>query len=235
MLGLHLGEPQRMRPRIPRRQALTALGGWVAVNLVLAALFVGLNLAYRAGADAVEFKGGVASFDREFDGALFGIDAKRAYRVSGSGDVSVVKIKPGTPPFRPVCGTTTLDGSLINLAMYQRGDWVYSGYPEFDGVDAYNLKTGETLSVSAPTPAPGKMSDPLTIPEYRSRGLTFTDGNKLTPERIVRGHRQLASIEESCVVFNAAFFLLFGASAVAGLWLTARALRSSAEPTAPSA
>ena len=64
-----------MRPRIPRRQALTALGGWVAVNLVLAALFVGLNLAYRAGADAVEFRGGVASFDREFDGALFGIGA----------------------------------------------------------------------------------------------------------------------------------------------------------------
>jgi hypothetical protein len=220
-----------MRAQIPRRQALTALGAWLAVNLVLAALFVGLNLAYRAGADGVELKGGVASFDREFDGALFGIDATRAYRVSGSGDVSVVKIKPGTPPFRPVCGTTSLDGSLINLAMYQRGDWVYSGYPEFDGVDAYNVRTGETLSVDAPTPEPGKMSDPASVPEYRSRGLTFAAANKLTAERIMRGHRQLASIEESCVVFNAAFFLLFGASAVAGLWLTARALRSGVAPT----
>lgn len=224
-----------MPPRNPRRQALTALSVWFAVNIVLAALFVGLNLAYRAGADAVEFKGGVASFDREFDGALFGIDAKRAYRVSGSGDVAVVKIKPGTPPFRPVCGTTTLDGSLINLAMYQRGDWVYSGYPEFDGVDAYNVRTGEALSVSAPTPAPGSTTDPMNVPEYRSRGLTFTEANKLTLERIVRGHRQLASIEESCEVFNAAFFVLFAASAVAGLWLAARALRSSAAPTAPSA
>jgi hypothetical protein len=224
-----------MPPRNPRRQALTALSAWFGVNIVLAALFVGLNLAYRAGADAVEFKGGVASFDREFDGALFGIDAKRAYRVSGSGDVAVVKIKPGTPPFRPVCGTTTLDGSLINLAMYQRGDWVYSGYPEFDGVDAYNVRTGEALSVSAPTPAPGSTTDPMNVPEYRSRGLTFTEANKLTLERIVRGHRQLASIEESCEVINAAFFVLFAASAVAGLWLAARALRSSAEPTAPSA
>lgn len=224
-----------MPPRNPRRQALTALSAWFGVNIVLAALFVGLNLAYRAGADAVEFKGGVASFDREFDGALFGIDAKRAYRVSGSGDVAVVKIKPGTPPFRPVCGTTTLDGSLINLAMYQRGDWVYSGYPEFDGVDAYNVRTGEALSVSAPTPAPGSTTDPMNVPEYRSRGLTFTEANKLTLERIVRGHRQLASIEESCEVFNAAFFVLFAASAVAGLWLAARALRSSAATTAPSA
>ncbi|MCK6513702.1 hypothetical protein L6R46_01410 [Myxococcota bacterium] len=224
-----------MPPRNPRRQALTALSAWFGVNIVLAALFVGLNLAYRAGADAVEFKGGVASFDREFDGALFGIDAKRAYRVSGSGDVAVVKIKPGTPPFRPVCGTTTLDGSLINLAMYQRGDWVYSGYPEFDGVDAYNVRTGEALSVSAPTPAPGSTTDPMNVPEYRSRGLTFTEANKLTLERIVRGHRQLASIEESCEVFNAAFFVLFAASAVVGLWLAARALRSSAAPTAPSA
>ena len=224
-----------MPPRNPRRQALTALSAWFGVNIVLAALFVGLNLAYRAGADAVEFKGGVASFDREFDGALFGIDAKRAYRVSGSGDVAVVKIKPGTPPFRPVCGTTTLDSSLINLAMYQRGDWVYSGYPEFDGVDAYNVRTGEALSVSAPTPAPGSTTDPMNVPEYRSRGLTFTEANKLTLERIVRGHRQLASIEESCEVFNAAFFVLFAASAVAGLWLAARALRSSAATTAPSA
>lgn len=224
-----------MRASSPRRRALTALGGWFAVNIALFALFVGLNLAYRSGADGVEFKGGVASFDREFDGALFGIDGERAYRVSGSGDVAVVKIKPGTPPFRPVCGTTSLDGSLLNLAMYQRGDWVYSGYPEFDGVDAYNVRTGETLSVSAPTPAPGTMSDPATIPEYRSRGLTFAAANKLTPERIMRGHRQLASIEESCVVFNAAFFLLFGASAVAGLWLTARALLAKSEPTAPSA
>ncbi|NUP10398.1 MAG: hypothetical protein HOW73_30475 [Polyangiaceae bacterium] len=189
---------------------------WLAVMTLLGGLFVVFNLIYRFGFGGVSVSGADVSFNREFDGQLWKIDDHLAYRTGKHpDDVAVVRYKSGAIPFRPVCGSCDLDGSLLNTAQFKKGAWVYSEYPELEGVDVVNIETGEKFEVDAKKPEPGKRSDPSTIAFYRDRGLTFDDDLRLDARRVAKEATPLSTINESCIVFNAAFFLLFGLMVVA--------------------
>ncbi|UQA58834.1 hypothetical protein [Polyangium aurulentum] len=185
-----------------------------AVGILLLGLFVVFNLAYRLGAGGIQIGGANTSFNREHDSELYKIDDTRAFLVHG-GFVSIVKYKSGLPPFRPLCGRCDLDGSIFNMASFQKGDWFYSRYPELDGPDAYNLKTGEIVKLDVPRTQ--KDVDPASVPFYVEHGFTFDAALAVTPERIAREHEDLSLINESCVVFNAAFVLLFGTMVLIGV------------------
>lgn len=185
----------------------TAVGG------LLLALFLVFNLAYRLGAGGIRVGGADTSFDREHDSALFKIDERRAFLVDGN-FVAIVKYKDGIPPFRPLCGRCDLDGTVFNMANFQKGDWFYSRYPELDGPDAYNAKTGELVKLDVPRSQ--KDVDPQQVPFYAEHGFTFDEALAVTPARVAGQYEQLSKIQESCVTFNAAFVLLFGMMALIG-------------------
>jgi hypothetical protein len=195
----------------------TILPGWyIAVGGLLVGLFVLFNVAYRLGAGGIEVSGASSSFDREFDHQLFKIDDRRAFLIFDD-NISVVKYAGGLAPFRPVCGTYEPDGSVINLAHFKKGDWVYSKYPEFDGPDAYNLRTEEVVKVDVPDRKGSERVDPATVPFYAEHGFTFDDALLLKPELVAKEHEPLSTMNESCVTFNAAFYLLFALMIVVGI------------------
>jgi hypothetical protein len=191
-------------------------GWYTAVGALLLGLFVIFNLAYRLGAGGLHIGGAAISFHRAHDRTLFKIDDHRAFLVRGD-FVSIVKYKDGTPPFRPLCGRCDLDGSIFNMASFQKGDWFYSRYPEFDGPDAYNLRTGEVVKLDVVRSRYSKDTDPQSVPFYAAHGFTFDPALAVTPERVAKEHEALAVIDESCVTFNASFLLLFGMMALIGV------------------
>jgi hypothetical protein len=200
--------PDPKPPLVPR--------WYSAAGILLIGLFVVFNLAYRLGAGRLRVGGADTSFHREHDSELYEIDETRAFLVHGD-FVSIVKYKNGIPPFRPLCGKCDLDGSIFNMASFQKGDWFYSRYPELDAPDAYNLKTGEIVKLDVPRTKDPKGVDPASVPFYVEHGFTFDEALAVTPERVARGHEALSKINESCVTFNAAFVLLFGMMALIGI------------------
>jgi hypothetical protein len=203
--------PPSRRPILP--SWYTAVGGLLAI------LFVLFNLYYRIGASGISFGGASTSFEREHDHQLFKIDDRNAFLVHGE-HISIVKYKGGLAPFQLTCGTYDLAGGVLGGADYRSGDWVYSNYPEFDGADAYNLRSGEVIELDVPRPQTGRV-DPKAVPFFVQHGLTFDPALALTPERVAKDHAELSTMNESCVTFNAAFYLLFGLMFIAGIPLLA--------------
>jgi hypothetical protein len=80
-----------------------------------------------------------------------------------------------------------------------------------------NPKTGETFKVDAKKPTEwGQRVDPKTVELYAKNGLTFDKELKLTPDVIASKYQGLSAINESCIVFNAAFFLIFAVLIIIG-------------------
>ncbi|MCB9766428.1 MAG: hypothetical protein H6739_42030 [Alphaproteobacteria bacterium] len=196
-----------------------ALGLWVALALALTALCAGLNVGLRLNAESARVGGARLPLFGQDDIALHRIDDHRAFLITPSGAISVVRVKFGPPPLRPVCGQHVVSGGLLNLAQFQSGDWVYSGYPELPGVDAYNLRTDESVALDVPAPPPGRSVDPAKVPFYREHGLTFAASARLDPQRVAAQHPAIPAIQEGCVTVNAAFAILYGFMALWGLWL----------------
>jgi hypothetical protein len=196
---------------------------YVAVGGLLLVLFVIFNLAYRLGAGGVRFYGGTASFNRQFDHQLFKIDDTRAFLVHGE-SVAVVKYASAYAPFRLVCGSCTPDGSVLNLADYRKGDWVYSRYPEFEGPDVYNLRTQEVITLDVPRPKGTARVEPAKVPFYAEHGFTFDEALALTPEKVAKEFETLSTMNESCLTFNAAFYLLFALMLLVGAPLLIKGL-----------
>jgi hypothetical protein len=202
---------------------------WAVVLVLLLALWVGVTFFYRRGASGVSVGAGgggsAISFDRQNDFALFKIDDKVGLVVNRDGSASVARYGRGTFPFCPLCGIYELQGSVVNLARYYRNGWVYTDYPGGPFAELYHVASGQTVDVARPVataaapaaapaaPAGADTAAVASLPDYARRGLTFDEANRLTPARIQELFQPLAAINESCVVFNAAFMLL------AAVWL----------------
>lgn len=177
-----------------------------------------IELAYMFGAGGIEFSGATTSFDREHDRVLFAVDEQRGFVTRDGRDIALIRIAPGTFPFRPVCGRCEPNGSLLNLADYLHGDWVYTASPDIPEVDAINLRTGETLEATLADPEQSP-EDAAQIPEYAAHGLDFAEDKRLTLERLVQLYPDGRIINESCIVVQMAAILVLGIVALIGLVL----------------
>lgn len=195
----------------------------------LLALWVGVTFLYWRGASGVGFAGGGSgggggagiSFDRPSDFALFKIDDRVALLVTRDGPEAVVKVARGAFPFCPLCGTYDLRGSVVNGARFYQNGWIYTDSPGGPFAELYQVATGKTVDVARPPPG----VDVRTLPDYTTRGLTFEPSYQLTPTLIHELFRPLSAINESCVVFNAAFLLLACAWLVVALAIVIRGRR----------
>ncbi|MDI1429686.1 hypothetical protein [Polyangium sorediatum] len=180
-----------------------------AVAGATVALWLLVSIYYWAGAGGVRAHGASTSFERQHDFALLQIDDHRAFRVDKFG-VNITKYRRGTFPFCPLCGVNESAGTVMNFAQYRKGDWVYTDLAQpFD--EAVNLKTGEVINLSE---GGGKLETPP--PEFAARGLDFESANKLDEGRVLAEFTPLSTINESCIVFNMAFLLIFAALVVVG-------------------
>lgn len=179
---------------------------------LVALLWVGVTVTYHLGA-------GTDSFERSFDRAMFRVDDRVAFTVNHNESMDLIEYEGGMPPFRPLCGSYWLDAYVMTSVDYRAGDWVYSGYPQHTKVDAYNLVTGERISVDVQPPEGEHIVDPATIPEYVEHGLTFDEVNRLDLGDLLRDFEEVSAINDSCLTFNAAFIfmlLVLGAAWGAG-------------------
>lgn len=182
-------------------ERFASLPGWYrAVLPALVALWATVTGYYWLGASGVSASGAAVSFERQHDARLLRIDDGRAFRVDRFG-VNVVKYTRGVFPLCPLCGLYESAGTVMNLAEYRRGDWVYGAHAQ-PFQEAVNLKTGETIDVPVGT----DLSQPP--PEFVSRGLSFEPAHALKPEDVLASFPPLSTINESCVVFNLAFLVL---------------------------
>jgi hypothetical protein len=191
-------------------------GWWGAVLGLLLVLWIMTTLFYRLGAEKAPLGAADVEFGRQHDFALFRVGDGAALLVTRSGFFSVVKYGRGTIPFCPICGVHESRGSIVNLAGYAKGDWIYSDYPNGRFAELYNTATGERVDVEAPEGASKETI--AALPAYRDRGLDFDDGNKLDGAVIKQRWSSLSTINESCVIFTFAFLLL------AGVWLVVGAI-----------
>jgi len=197
---------------------------WVVVMALLVALWIAVTVIYRQGESAVRFgQGGSGlSFERQHDIALFEIDARAALLVSQGGTMSLVKYGRARFPFCPLCGEHELRGSIVNLAHYYKDGWIYTDHPGGPFAELYHVASGEQVDVPRPAGAAPGQVDASALPEYARRGLTVDGAHRITPALIHERFPALSPINESCVVFNAAFMLLFAAWLAVGLVLAIR-------------
>jgi len=191
---------------------------------LLVVLWIGVAFLYHRGAAGVGFGpgGGALSFDREHAFTLFEVDRHRhtALLVSHDGSMAVVAYGRGMFPFCPLCGTYEPRGSIVNLARYYKDGWIYTDHLGGPFAELYHVPTGEKVDVERP--AGGGEPDAGSLPPYAERGLTLDPAHAITPALIEARFTALPTIDESCVVFNAAFLLLAGTWLVVGLLLLIR-------------
>ena len=178
------------------------------------ALWVAIGIYYWMGASGVRIGGMTASFERQGDSALLRIDGTRAFRVD-RGELSVTRYRRAPFPFCPLCGVHEQAGTIMNLAGYRKGDWVYTSFPQ-PFVEAVNLATGETIDLPA---GGGALTQPP--PAFVARGLDFAPANAIDPDLIRASFPLLSTIHESCVVFNLGFLSVFAALTLLGVVLVA--------------
>lgn len=191
-----LGPGGPLRRRIPN---------WLgAVTWVTFGLFVLLNVYYRLGAGGVSVSGADVSFERRFDVELFDAKNDLAFLLTRSGAISLVKIARGAFPFCPLCGEWEPAGSVVNVVGYRKGPWIYSDVAS-PFSEAWNVETGESVDLEASL---GSLDAQLPV-ELEAVGLDFGAEHRVTDVMVARDFPRLATINESCVVFNMAFFLIF--------------------------
>lgn len=194
----------------------------ILLLLLLLALWAAVSASYYLGAERVRFNrsGAVVSFDREHDFALFALGNGAAILSSGSGSLSTVKIERGTFPFCPLCGEYEPTGTLVNGSDYIDGEWLYRAPialpPDANEASQgalYNIVTGERVRV--PPGATMAQQEVLLL----ARGLELDPSKRVTPAVLEARTTPVAAINESCVVFQAAFLLVIGAWGLLGLGL----------------
>jgi len=200
---------------------------WVVVMGLLAILWISVTVIYRQGESGVRFGTGGAglSFDRQHDHALFEVDERAALLVSQGGTMSLVEYGRGMFPFCPLCGTHELRGSIVNLAHYYKDGWIYTDHPGGPFAELYHVASGKRVDVPRPAGAAPGQVDAGTLPEYKSRGLTIDADHRITAGFIQERFPLLSPIQESCVVFNAAFMLLAALWIAVGLVIVIRGRR----------
>lgn len=127
-------------------------------------------------------------------------------------EVTVHGYRRTSPVIRFMCGCEVDSESDVLDAQYIKGDWVYSGYPQYSTrqPDIVNLRTGEVLHVDAPT-NDESILDLQTIPEYRERGLVKGEQYKLTSDYVQANFERLWIYTSRCLWIH----IIFGVPALA--------------------
>lgn len=178
------------------------------------ALWVGLTCYYHLGGDGMELGGASISFNRGADFALYKINDKLALIAPRSGGLDVVTYDRGIPPFNLLCGTYDSTGTAMQYPRMS-GDWLF-GIPmeerqvggewrkvPVDGIAGVNLSTGELIRSKAVA------SFDVWPAELTARGLTDKTGTGPSLKVLSKRLKPLSVQQESCMVFNAAFLLIF--------------------------
>ena len=164
-----------------------------------------LQLYYALGFSGFSIDGNDFSFKRGYERQLYEINGKHAFSVSHS-SVAVVKVGDSFPLFR-LCGACESRGSVLNLARYRKGSWVYTDMIFARGPIAYDTESGETFSLEAAPKKPGKV-DPDDVPFYKEHGFTFDKEAIVDKEWVERKFKPLSTVHEMCTILQAAGFCI---------------------------
>ena len=165
----------------------------MAVGYLLLAFFLVVTLSYKIGASDIRFiRAGYTkiSFNRGNDYQLYKINDSTAFNVR-SDYISIVPYAKASVPFCYLCGEFVSNGTVINGVEFENGDLIYRKYLEFEGDDIFNIKTGKAS-------------------EATNNNFPMDEEHKLTAEKIASRYKKLSTMNESCLIFNMAFILLFG-------------------------
>lgn len=187
-----------MQPTDPARDAPStrhgALRTWKALLLVLVGLFVAANVAYRFGAVDLRVRSGASvSFGRETDVALLGIREGVAILVDASSANEPDEL------------------AVVDVAKVA---------PPFSLVCGSVVRDGFARDPSALAPLFG---DKLVVTPHPTPGERPRVTVRMRLDEATKAYAPLSVCQESCMIFNAAFFLLFAAMLVVGAALGLRA------------
>lgn len=183
------------------------------------AFMLAVELLYFFGASGFQYRGASFAFGRQHEYQLFAIDERRAFSVRQE-HVELVEYRHD-PAFLGLCGLCARGKAILYRADFRRGDWVWSRYPDFDGVDVYNLKTRRLYELDVPKPSSGVIAAE-EVPFYVEHDFTFDDDDKLTADKVATDFKPISTAREMCVILNAAFTLVLVPMGVLGAVLLAR-------------
>ncbi len=178
-----------------------------------AALFaiVLIQLYNALGFAGFSYGGASFSFGRKHDRQMYAIDEKRAFLVTGDKyrSVAIVKYESG-PLLLRLCGACQARKSVFPWPRYREGNWVYTDMPWLKGGPAaYNLETGESVTLDVPDPK-GQKLDPEDVPFYAEHEFTFREKAKLDPDRLGETFEPISTINEMCVILQIVGFIVLG-------------------------
>lgn len=195
-----------------------------------------IQLYNALGFAGFSYQGKSFSFGRMHDKTLYAIDDERAFLVTGDEhkSVAIVKYEPGFWLFR-LCGACQTKGSVFPWPHYKKGNWVYTEFPWLKGPAAYNLETGEKVTLKVEDPKTSKI-DPEEVPFYAEHGFTFAKSAKVDQDMLAEKYRYVSTINEMCVIlqivgFIVLFFVLLVGAILLPIGLAKRrAFTSAARP-----
>jgi len=191
--------------------------------IMLLGLFVSLNIFYALGASGVLVGTTALNFTRDFDYQLYEFKDDLGFSVDAAdGQVNVVYIETAPILFRPMCGTYQASGYPMPGADFRKGDWLYTEFPQYADIDALNLETGETYNVPGLSEDTTKI-DWSTVEFYLKNGLEINDKYRLKGDNVEKEFEMVSTMNESCLVFNAAFYFLFAIMGIIALVYFVRA------------
>lgn len=199
---------------------------FTAISRAAIAAVLLINLYNALGFAGFSYGGSSFSFGRQHDRQLYAIDDKRAFLVTGSDkykSIAVVKYEDGPLLFR-LCGRCQTHGGVFPWPKYKKGNWVYTDMPYLKGPAAYNLKTGELVTLQVEDPK-GQKLDPDDIPFYAEHGFTFDDERKIDVALLDQEFKYVSTQNEMCIILQIVAFLVLGILGVIALILLPAGLR----------
>ncbi len=146
---------------------------------------------------------------------LYRINDSIAFELQSSPDayraVTIRGYRRTNPLIRFMCGACVANDGEVDmpLADYIKGDWVYSGHPQYAvyKIDIVNWRTGEALNVDVPD-SDESLIDLQTIPEYRERGLVADEQYRLKYDYVKANFELLPTYTSRCIWIHIIFGVL---------------------------
>lgn len=183
---------------------------------ILVAMYISISLFYFLGFENINVqKKSNLKINREFDFALFKINEETAFSISKSKYISIVKYKRGLVPFCYLCGEFEPDGTIVNGIGYKNNDWYYTDLPN-PFSEAYNIQTNESIDISEKD----FQDENLEGNElFKQKQLSINENQKIDDTYIIKNFPPLSTLNESCIIFNAAFLILIGSWIIVGIFI----------------
>lgn len=195
----------------------------VAIAMLVGGLWLSFTVAYVMGASGVRLNGNALSFDRDGDDELYEIADGLAFEVWDTW-VSVVRTEPGVFPANPVCGRFDTAGMVIG-----HPNWIADGVVFTDVLGPNDTAAGVELATGAlldraALEARGLLATKPAAEAPRPGAKPPRDGARAagaappTPrataapfdaEQARTDFERVRPVQESCIVYNAAFVFLF--------------------------